>query len=41
MYESVLYFDPQAAKPDYFCPVCGGECYAPSRTCIRCERRTP
>ena len=21
------------------CPACGGECYAPSLTCFRCERR--
>ena len=39
MYESILYIDPQAAKPAAFCPVCGGECYAPSLICIRCERR--
>ena len=39
MYESILYFDPQTARPVCFCPVCGGECYAPSRICIRCERR--
>ena len=39
MYESILYIDPQAVKPAAFCPVCGGECYAPSMTCIRCERR--
>jgi hypothetical protein len=41
MYESVLYCDPQAARPAGFCPVCGGECYAPSLMCIRCERRIP
>jgi hypothetical protein len=39
MYESILYYDPQATKPAAFCPVCGGECYARSLTCIRCERR--
>jgi len=39
MYESILYIDPQAAKPACFCPLCGSECYAPSLTCIRCERR--
>ena len=27
MYESVLYIDPQAAKPAAFCPVCGGDGY--------------
>jgi len=41
MYESILYFDPQTAKPAGFCPICGGECYAPSLACIRCERRIP
>ena len=37
--EGTLYFDPQAAVPACFCPRCGGECYAPGFTCIRCERR--
>ena len=37
--EGTLFFDPQAAAPACFCPRCGGECYAPTRTCIRCERR--
>ncbi len=31
--------DPQAAIPGAFCPRCGSECYAPTYTCIRCERR--
>jgi hypothetical protein len=39
MYESILYPDPQAAKPAFRCPVCGSECYAPSLICIRCEMR--
>ena len=39
MYESILYTDPQAVRPASLCPVCGGECYGPSLTCIRCERR--
>ena len=37
--EGTLFYDPQAAAPACFCPRCGGECYAPSLTCIRCERR--
>lgn len=36
--ESTLFFDPQTAIPACFCPECGGECYAPSRFCLRCER---
>ena len=39
--ESVLFADPQAARPACFCQVCGGECYAPSLICLRCERREP
>lgn len=39
--EPMLYLDPQAAIPARFCPVCGGECYAPSLVCLRCERRQP
>jgi len=39
MYESILYFDPQSVQPAQFCPRCGGECYAPSLICIRCERK--
>ena len=37
--EGTLFYDPQAAEPACFCPRCGGECYAPSFTCIYCERR--
>ena len=36
---SALFFDPQAAIPADFCPVCGSERYAPGLHCIRCERR--
>ena len=39
--ESGLFADPQAEKPACFCPVCGGELYLPSLTCLRCERRQP
>ena len=38
--EPVLYCDPQALRPGCFCGRCGGECYAPSLLCLRCERRT-
>ena len=37
--EGTLFYDPQAAVPASVCPRCGGECYAPSLVCIRCERR--
>lgn len=37
--EPTLYIDLQAARPACFCQTCGGECYAPSFTCLRCERR--
>ena len=37
--EGTLFLDPQAAVPACFCPRCGGECYSPTFTCIRCERR--
>ncbi len=37
--EGCLFIDWQAAVPGDFCPVCGGERYAPSFTCICCERR--
>ncbi len=40
MFESILYADPQAAKPACFCPRCGGECYWPSLICIKCENST-
>ena len=36
--ESALYTDIQAQKPAAFCPHCGGELYAPSLICSRCER---
>ena len=39
--EGKLYIDPQDQKPAAFCPVCGGERYAPSLICIRCERSAP
>jgi len=39
MIEPVLYIDEQAAKPGKFCEICGGECYAPTFVCLRCERR--
>ena len=39
MYESILCIDAQSVRPARFCPVCGGECYAPSLICLRCERR--
>lgn len=39
--EAVLYTDPQAQKPQGFCPVCGGEIYAPEGICLRCQRRWP
>ncbi len=39
MFESILYLDPQAAKPARFCPRCGGECYPPGLVCIRCEQK--
>lgn len=34
-----LYIDPQDILPSAFCPHCGGERYAPSLVCLRCERR--
>ncbi len=37
--EPVLYIDTQARKPAAFCPDCGGELYAPSLICLRCEKR--
>lgn len=36
--EGSLYIDIQAQKPAAFCPHCGGERYAPSLICSRCER---
>ncbi len=38
MIESLLFPDPQAQRPGCFCQRCGGECYAPSFRCLRCER---
>ncbi len=35
----MLYEDPQDRSPVCFCPVCGGERYAPGGGCLRCERR--
>ena len=35
--ESVLYIDIQTQPPAGFCPECGGELYAPSLICLRCE----
>lgn len=37
--EPVLYLDPQNQIPACFCEACGGERYAPTFTCLRCERR--
>ena len=39
--EQVLYVDEQSLPPAGFCEVCGGELYAPSLACLRCERRKP
>lgn len=39
MIEPVLYIDEQAAIPEVFCEHCGGCCYAPGCSCLRCERR--
>lgn len=36
--EPTLYLDPQAAVPASFCPICGGERYAPGENCLRCQR---
>lgn len=36
--EQVLYIDPQQERLFDFCPVCGGERYAPGFHCLRCER---
>lgn len=37
--ESVLYIDIQKQIPAGFCSHCGGELYAPSLVCLRCEGR--
>ena len=39
--QSILYIDPGAQKHAAFCPDCGREVYAPSLTCLRCERKRP
>ncbi len=36
--EQTLYPDPQAQTAAGFCPICGGEVYAPGMYCARCER---
>ena len=36
-----LFSDPQDQRPACFCPRCGGERYAPSLVCSRCERDRP
>lgn len=38
MIEQMLYIDPQNQIPACFCSRCGGERYAPSLICSRCER---
>lgn len=37
--EQTLFWDPQTQSPAGWCPACGGERYAPSLICARCERR--
>ena len=37
--ESTLYTDPQTQPPAFLCEHCGGEVYAPSLICGRCERK--
>ena len=39
--EPMLFIDIQSLPPADCCPVCGGERYAPSLICLRCERRKP
>lgn len=39
--ESTLYIDRQAQIPGGYCPRCGGELYAPSFTCLRCDGEAP
>lgn len=41
MIEPMLYIDIQSLPPACFCERCGGERYAPSLVCLRCERRAP
>ena len=38
MIEPVLFIDEQAAIAQVFCENCGGCCYAPGFSCLRCER---
>jgi uncharacterized membrane protein YccC len=38
--EQNLYIDPQAQAPAGYCEICGGELYAPSMLCSRCQRRS-
>ena len=35
--ELILFIDPQDVAPAAFCEFCGGERYAPSLRCLRCE----
>ena len=37
--EQILFTDPQDQVPACYCDLGGGARYAPSLTCIRCERR--
>lgn len=39
--EPALFTDPGAQIPAAYCPECGGELYAPSLICLRCERDKP
>ena len=39
--QDMLFVDIQDQKPACFCPRCGGECYAPSLICGRCEGVVP
>lgn len=39
--EPMLYIDIQSQTPACFCQRCGGERYAPSLVCLRCERSAP
>ena len=38
IWEQILFTDPQDQIPACYCARCGGARYAPSLTCIRCER---
>ena len=35
--EQTLFTDHQTIPAAAFCPICGGECYAPGLGCLRCE----